>query len=285
MFDGEGSSMGDSNGDSTQSQQGETEIKYGKQPTDSDTQEIKETEAEASSTPKKTFKELISGEYKDDYTKATQEIINKRFKETKEMQAKIDSLTPLQEALSLKYGIEDGNIDSIMKAIDSDSEFLAAQAEEHGMTVEQYKQFTKLESQNKVLRAAQAQAESQQKADAQIQEWMQQADILKETFPNFDLNEEVKNEAFIGMLKAGVPMEHAFKVAHYDALMQDAIEQNTKATEKAVTENIRAKGNRPQENGTNLGSAFTIKNDVHKLTKEDRAEIARKASRGEYIEF
>ncbi len=283
MFDGDGGSapggvMGDTNSGNTQPQTGETI--YGKQPESPATQEEAKEES-----PKKTFKELISGEYKDDYTKATQEIINKRFKETKELQKKIDSYSPLVDALGLKYGIADGDVDAIMKAIDSDSEFLASQAEEHGMTVEQYKQFTKLESENKVMRAAKAQAENQQKADAQIQEWMREAEALKGSFPDFNLEDEVKNPDFIGMLKAGVPMDHAFKVAHFDSLMQNAVEATKQSTEKAVTEKIRAKGNRPTENGTNLGSAFTIKNDVSKLTPKDREEIARRAARGEYIEF
>ena len=55
--------------------------------------------------------------------------------------------------------------------------------------------------------------------------------------------------------------------------------------EQLVTDNIRAKGSRPLENGTSQQGAFIVKNDVNALTKEDRAEIARRVRRGEVISF
>ena len=58
-----------------------------------------------------------------------------------------------------------------------------------------------------------------------------------------------------------------------------------KATEKQVVDGIRAKGARPQENGTTSQGAFIVKDDVSKLSKRDRAEIIRRAARGEHIEF
>jgi hypothetical protein len=56
-----------------------------------------------------------------------------------------------------------------------------------------------------------------------------------------------------------------------------------KAAEKQVTANVRARGSRPAENGTNSQGAFTIKNDPSKWSKKDRAEVVRRAQRGEQI--
>ena len=65
-----------------------------------------------------------------------------------------------------------------------------------------------------------------------------------------------------------------------------AVEQSAaRAAEKQVVDTIRAKGARPAENGTAAQSAFTVKDDVSKLTREDRAEIARRAARGDSISF
>ena len=51
-------------------------------------------------------------------------------------------------------------------------------------------------------------------------------------------------------------------------------------------ENRSAEGQgRPQENGTLQSGGMIVKNDVSKLTREDRAEIARRAMRGEKIQF
>ena len=55
--------------------------------------------------------------------------------------------------------------------------------------------------------------------------------------------------------------------------------------QKQVVDNIRSRGSRPAENGTVSRSGFTYKSDVSKLSKEDRAEIARRAARGETITF
>lgn len=68
---------------------------------------------------------------------------------------------------------------------------------------------------------------------------------------------------------------------HFDEIM--SAERNV--TEQAVIQNIRAKGTRPTENGISSQSAFTIKDDVSKLTKADRAAIAKRVARGEIIEF
>ena len=89
----------------------------------------------------------------------------------------------------------------------------------------------------------------------------------------------------MAMLKTGLPMEHAYKVQHMDELIADARMTTAATVEKATIDNIRAKGARPQENGSSPQSAFTVKDDVSKLTKKDRAEIARRAARGERIEF
>ncbi len=84
------------------------------------------------------------------------------------------------------------------------------------------------------------------------------------------------------MLRSGVPMEQAYKVMHFDELQ----EATKKAQEEAIIANVKAKGTRPVENSTSSPSAsFTTKSDVHKLTKEDRAEIARRVMRGEKISF
>ena len=109
--------------------------------------------------------------------------------------------------------------------------------------------------------------------------------MLKQSFPNFSLEAESANPEFISMLKAGVPMEHAYKTIHFNEIVNDAMTTAASKAEKSVVSNIRAKGSRPIENGTAAQSAFTIKDDVSKLSKKDRAEIARRAMMGEKITF
>ena len=87
------------------------------------------------------------------------------------------------------------------------------------------------------------------------------------------------------MHREGVPIQHAYEVVHMDQIKAGVAAMQAKATEKQVVDGIRAKGARPQENGTTSQGAFIVKDDVSKLSKRDRAEIIRRAARGEHIEF
>lgn len=231
------------------------------------------------------FNRLIQEDYKDLYTEETQRMINRRFKETKALQSQVDEAKPLLDMLYQRYKVSEGDTKGLMSALENDDAYWSEAAEEAGLTVEQYKAFQKMERENAQLRAAQQRRVTDARAQAQLQQWYQEAEALKGTFPKFNLEAESANPQFISMLKAGVPMEHAYKTLHFNEIVNDAMATAATTAEKSVVSNIRAKGNRPIENGTAAQSAFTIKDDVSKLSKKDRAEIARRAARGEKITF
>ena len=54
---------------------------------------------------------------------------------------------------------------------------------------------------------------------------------------------------------------------------------------KNTVAKIKNKSSRPAENGTSSSSSAIVKSDVSNLTKADRAEIARRAAKGEIISF
>lgn len=114
-------------------------------------------------------------------------------------------------------------------------------------------------------------------AQQQLQSWDAQAKQVRNLYPGFDLGREAQNRTFRSLLRSGVPVRQAFEVLHMDELRS--------AAERAVTANIKAKGARPQENGAGASSGFTVKDDVSRLTPRDRAELAKRAARGEVITF
>lgn len=235
---------------------------------------------------RKAFQDLVnSEEYKDIYTEETQRIINRRFRETQNLEQQVARNQPLIDMLMQRYKISDGDIGKLTAAIENDDAYWSEAAEEAGMSVEQYKQFQKLQRENAALMRDQQQRRSQQAAQQQLQKWYGEAEQVKGVYPSFDLNAEVKNQQFLSMLKSGVPMQHAYEVVHLDDIKAGVAKMQAKATERQVVDGIRAKGARPQENGTTSQSAFTVKDDVSKLTKSERAEIARRVARGEIIKF
>lgn len=234
---------------------------------------------------RRAFRELVSGEYKDIYTEETQRMLDRRLRDMKTLQDRVTANQPIIDKLMQRYGIADGDMKKLSDKLDSDSAFWSEAAEEAGMDVEQYKEMQRLQRENAALMREQRARLGQDRAQQQLQQWYTEAEALKAKFPAFDLEAEIKDKQFTSMLRSGVPMEHAYKVLHWDELT-DALQTATAAaTEQRVVANVRAKGARPAENGAGSQSGITIKDDVHKLTKKDRAEIARRVARGETISF
>lgn len=234
---------------------------------------------------RKAYRELMEGEFKDIYTEDTQRIINRRFREERTLQEQLDRAKPVLAMLMQRYGIADGDTAKLMAAVENDTAYWSEAAEKAGMSVDQYMQLQKLQRENAALLEAQKRNQSQQQAQQQLQRWYTEAEEVRQLYPSFDLNAEVKNDNFLSMLRAGVPVRHAYEVVHMEDIKAGVAAMQAKATEKQVVNNIRAKGARPAENGTAAQSGFTVKDDVSKLTRRDREEIARRVARGEHITF
>lgn len=274
---------------------GETQrVLYGKQPkAESDPSDAgEETTADVITTSntleerRKAYRDLVnSDEYKDLYTEDTQRIINDRFKQVKTLQESVDKSKPIIDMMLQKYKIADGDMGKLAQAVENDDAYWSEDAEKAGMNVEQYKKYMKLQRDNQQLREEQQSRQAQEQRERQLHQWWDEGLKLKSVYPSFDLQQEVKNPEFLSMLRAGVPVQHAFEVMHMDQIKAGVAAMQAKATEKQVVAGIRAKGTRPQENGTAAQSAFTVKDDVSKLTRKDRAEIARRVERGEHVVF
>ena len=230
---------------------------------------------------RKAFRDLVQGEYKDEYTEETQRIIDRRFKEAKQMEARLAAAQPLLDLLSQRYSITDGDIVKLTGAVEGDAALWQQASEEAGMTPDQYRELVQLRAMRDRADAAERQSITRQLANQKMRQWQSEAEALQAKYPNFNLGAELQNQQFVNMLKANTPMEHAYRVLHFDELLAEAQQQ----TERKITSNIRAKGARPAENGKTPQSASIVKDDVTKLTKKDRAEIARLAAQGKIIQF
>lgn len=234
---------------------------------------------------RKNFDQLINGEYKDIYTEETQKIIDRRFRETKSLEQQLSKNQPVIDMLMQRYGIADGDVQKLMSALESDNAYWNAAAEEAGMDVEQYKEYQRLRRENKALLREQQQRQSEIAAERQLKQWHMESEQVKAAYPEFDLASESKNPQFVSLLRSGVPIKHAYEVIHMDDIKAGVFQSAAKQTEKQVVDNIRSKGARPSENGTSSQSAFTVKEDPHKWSKQDRLEVIRRVERGETIKL
>lgn len=244
-----------------------------------------ETTSDTLEDKRKAFRALVDGEYKDQYTEDTQRIIDRRFRETKNLETQLSQQKPILDMLMQRYKIGDGDLGKLTQAIENDNAYWSQAAEEAGMSVEQYKQFQKLQRENAQLLQAQRRSQNQQAAEKQLQKWYQEAEAMKSDYPGFDLGRESQDPQFLSMLRSGVPVKLAYEVMHMDEIKSTVAQTTAQQTEKQVVEGIRAKGARPAENGTSSQSGFVVKDDPTKWTKKDRAEIVRRVQRGEQIKL
>ena len=80
-------------------------------------------------------------------------------------------------------------------------------------------------------------------------------------------------------------MKTAYEVIHHNDILELIKRENAAEAKKNATMELEARNNRPVENGLASQSSALLKKDVSMLTPEERAEIARRAARGEIISF
>lgn len=247
----------------------------------------KETPKETAQTPdrKAEFEAMIKGDYKDVYNQSVQNILQQRLKGANETKAKLESMNPLMDLLSAKYGVKADDIQGLTKALEADDAFFEQAASEHDMSPQQYRENLKLRSENARLRNQKEEAFRQQQMDQQYAKWEQQAEEARKRYPNLDLNVECQNPQFRQMLMAGVDVGSAYLVLHQDDIIAGAMQHTAQTVKKKVANDIAAGSKRPAENGTSSQSGVVVKSDPSKLTREERREIIRRAARGERIEF
>ena len=234
---------------------------------------------------KAAFEQLIKGDYKDVFDERVQDIIGKRFSETKTLEDQISKLNPVMQMLAGKYGVDVADVESIVKALDADDSLYEAEAAEKGISVDQLREFKRLERENENLRAAREDIERRKNAEQIYARWLGESEQVKAQFPNFDLAEETKNENFVKMLKSGVSVDAAYKALHMDDIVSGAMQYTAQTIQKRTVDSIRARASRPVENGVTSAPGVDVRSDVSKLTREDRKEIARRSREGERIRF
>lgn len=232
------------------------------------------------------FKEMVEGEYKDEFTSMFQESFNRRFKDVKGLENSLSAQKPILDMLMQRYKIADGDMTKLQSAIEEDTQYWEEAAEEAGLTVEQYKAMQKLERENEELRKMRKQQEGQQKAQAQLERWYKEGEAIKKVYPSFDFNAETKNPHFLQLLSKGLPVQQAYELIHMDEIKDATAKAAAQATGAQMEARIKSKASRPSENGISSQSAAIVRKDtVSSLTKKDRASIAKEVLRGGRVTF
>lgn len=231
------------------------------------------------------FEKLIKGEFKEQYEQRIKENMNRRFKESSYLRSRLAQNDEIMNMLKTRYGIENGDYTKIAEALRNDNTYINEEAEKSGMDPESFKKLRELEYENASMkRAMQAQKEDMHMRNT-VRGWLADSEELLKSHPDFDLEREAANPAFVRLLRGGADLKTAYYALHHKEIVDSMVEKTREETLRRTTDNIRARGSRPVENGLSQKSTAIVKTDVSKLTPAERAEIARRVASGEEISF
>lgn len=228
------------------------------------------------------FESRIKGDLKPYFDNKVQNIVNKRFKETKALEERLERIEPVMDLLREKYNAKD--IDGLLENLENEAYEELAYRE--GMDPEQYKRMKQLERENEQFKIRMNTEETELQMQKRVKAWYDEADNLKQSqYPDFNLQEASKNPEFLKMLQAGVSVKAAYEAAFFEQILNNKMAETAKKAKSNTVETIRSKKNRIPENGIRKGTGVIVKSDPSSLTSEDRAEIAKRVARGEEIKF
>ncbi len=227
-------------------------------------------------------------DYKAEYDADVQNIVQQRLKNAnrkiRDAETYRQSTQGILDALAAKYGVE-GNPEEILKAVNDDDSLFEQAAYDRGMSVDTYKEFRRLELENRRYRQAAEEEQQRQRTREIMSQWESQSEAVKQLYPDFSLEQELGDENFGKLLRSGVDVRTAFEIVHRDEIIPAAMRIAAQKAAAGVANSVDANGRRPDENGLGGQQAVTTGVDPSKLTREQIEDLKARARRGEVITF
>lgn len=242
---------------------------------------------------RKAFGQLMQGEYAAEFEEALQRASEMAVQNVLDNPA----VKGLMDALGEAYGIDVQSADNLAALTEAvkngkvkNDEYYETLAAERGISVKTARELDKMEGELQRANAEKQRAEQmrlaaehQQRAAAVRAQWEAEAAQLKEKYPAFELDEVLNNPSVADMIRRGIGLEAAYRAAYFDQLMTESTARTAKQVEQGVAARIQQRAQRPAENGAHPGAAAETKVDVAHMTAKQRAELAKRARRGERI--
>lgn len=239
---------------------------------------------------KPTFRELIDGEYKKDYEKNVQEILRPRLKgmqdENKRLKSEGEAWNQVADLMRRRYGAEGQTMTpaEIAQAILADDYFVEREADKNGFSTETQREMIRRDWANADRDKQLAMYRQQEESRQYFQRITEEAKAIKEKYPEFDLEAELKNELFMERTKTwGVPALQVYEMMHHDEIVSRSSQSAAEAAAAATSAAVASGGKRPAENGLSGGNAVSTKFDPANMTDEHYRKIREAIARGETV--
>jgi len=201
--------------------------------------------------PRPSWEELMRDPYYNGKMRAT---IQGRLKEAKDSQAELQALAPALEMLTQRYGTPPGDHAALVTALQQEQ-----------------------------------QTSQRQQLQQHLADLHQQAQRLKQVFPDFDLKEKLRDPVFARLTApgSGLTLEDAYYALHHRQLQEAAVQMAARQTAKAMRNALVSGSHRPQEHGTDPQAGSVAMFDYRKASPQARNalkdQIRLAAARGEKV--
>lgn len=235
---------------------------------DSYDQEISQG-TEDPSIPKKSFDELIEGEYRHEYGEKVKAVVKSRLKDYAETRQRLSDITDMITELGSRLGVEGDDPRQIIDAIarekndtDSEAQGLLPEDNEEGDHVSEYDPVTV----------------------ERVKELAERVKQAKEYYPELDIATELADPSFAMLLRiCQNDPKRAYEMKYHDRIVTNAMHYAVRCAEQRLAENIMKRSFRPSEGAAVPASAVMIASDPKSLTKQQRSDIKKRVRRGEKI--
>ena len=207
-----------------------------------------------------------------EYNKNMQAVVQSRLRTAKVAEEKLGKLTPSLELIAGKYGVDPEDIDALAKAISDDNSYYEDKALEMGVPVETAKKIDQQERDTARQQRQEQQTLEQQKLQQHFAKLQEQADAMKQVFPNFNLKKELENPVFVRMTapNSGLSVEDAYYAVHRREIMAAGMQVTAQKTAQKISNSIQAGSRRPNEAGTTGQAPSVTTFDYRNASPEQR---------------
>ena len=214
-----------------------------------------------------------------EYSGKMQEMVQARLKNVKQAQTDLDTLTPALQLIAKEYGLDPDKLDyaALAQKVTQDDKFFQDKAMQMGTTPEIARKLDQFDAMQKRQQEEQAKTLQEQRMQQHYQGLLQQGEALKQKYPGFDLQKELKNPVFARMTAPGVGLsvEDAYFSVHRKEIEDAAMQVTAQRTAQQISNAIQAGASRPQENGVASQAPSVTSFNYRNASREQREALKR----------
>lgn len=235
---------------------------------------------------KKSFAELVETEYKADLEEYMHKAFRKRFGKVEALENENATARELLTQLAEQHGIDAESktfMEDLRKAMNSEvstkkvEEYMNKHdvpEDEARRVVEMERKLAEQDRAKKLNEMAEKAREEQKAHEERMEALKESAKQTKAKYPEFDLEADMKNEAFVRMLAAtGGNTTMAYVATHHEELMRSVTQKATADATAQVANAVASNQKRVAEGAMSAHASSVADVDISSLNRQERKKL------------